>query len=245
MNPDFQMNPESIKWSVDNVHNKYLPSVLHLLVALARHYGIPKRLPSFVTIKVIQINKASAANPEPSEETNVEQITGDEERETYNFAARQQERDVFDTLFDSAPDRVNNVKEKLLTFSSNMLSKMDRTCANIEEDFASGVNLVFMMSIAESYYVPLYSFTLEPEAYDHKVIRYDPGPKSNTTILPPGPKSNPTLPPQLHNVTLALNLMMEAGIERPKCTAESIVSRDLKSTLRVLFAIYTKYKHQM
>ena len=56
MSPEFQMNPESIKWSVDNVHNKYLPSVLHLLVALARHYGIPKRLPSFVTIKVIQIN---------------------------------------------------------------------------------------------------------------------------------------------------------------------------------------------
>ena len=37
---------------------------------------------------------------------------------TYNFAARQQERDVFDTLFDSAPDRVNNVKEVRLKFKA-------------------------------------------------------------------------------------------------------------------------------
>ena len=55
MNPQFQVADDGIKWNVDNIHNKYLISVLHLLVALARHYGIPRRLPSFVKIQVLQI----------------------------------------------------------------------------------------------------------------------------------------------------------------------------------------------
>ncbi|XP_063678817.1 alpha-parvin-like isoform X2 [Bolinopsis microptera] len=210
INYHLQVVDDGIKWNVDNIHNKYLISVLHLLVALARHYGIPRRLPSFVKIQVLQITKATQQT-----ETISEQITGDEEREHYNFAARQQERDVFDTLFDSAPDKLNAVKGSLMAFANKQLSQINRGCSNIEEDFANGVNLVVMMSLAEGYYVPMYSFSMEPEAYDHK----------------------------LHNVTLALNLMQEAGIPRPKCTAESIVSKDLKSTLRVLYAIYSKYKH--
>ena len=55
MNPSLQVVDDGIKWNVDNIHNKYLISVLHLLVALARHYGIPRRLPSFVKIQVLQI----------------------------------------------------------------------------------------------------------------------------------------------------------------------------------------------
>ncbi|KAL5259441.1 hypothetical protein ACHWQZ_G009775 [Mnemiopsis leidyi] len=210
INYHLQVADDGIKWNVDNIHNKYLISVLHLLVALARHYGIPRRLPSFVKIQVLQITKATQQT-----ETITEQITGDEEREHYNFAARQQERDVFDTLFDSAPDKLNAVKGSLMAFANKQLSQINRGCSNIEEDFSNGVNLVVMMSLAEGYYVPMYSFSMEPTAYDHK----------------------------LHNVTLALNLMQEAGIPRPKCTAESIVSKDLKSTLRVLYAIYSKYKH--
>lgn len=210
INFHLQVGDDGIKWSVDNINNKYLVSVLFLLVSLARHYGIPRRLPSFVKVNVIQINKESQQSA-----TIVEQVTGDEEREHYNFAARQQERDVFDTLFDSAPDKLNAVKGSLLLFANKQLRKLNIDCTNIEDQFSNGVNLVIMMSLAEGYYVPLYSFSMEPEAYDQK----------------------------LHNVTLALNLMQEAGIPRPKCTAEAIVSKDLKSTLRVLYAIYTKYKH--
>ena len=59
-----------------------------------------------------------------------------------------------------------------MAFANKQLSQISRGCSNIEEDFCNGVNLVMMMSLAESYYVPLYSFSMEPEAYDHKVFVY-------------------------------------------------------------------------
>ena len=58
-----------------------------------------------------------------------------------------------------------------MAFANKQLSQINRGCSNIEEDFANGVNLVVMMSLAEGYYVPMYSFSMEPEAYDHKVSR--------------------------------------------------------------------------
>jgi len=37
--------------------------------------------------------------------------------------------------------------------------------------------------------------------------------------------------------------MEEAGMQRPKCRPHDIVNGDLKSTLRILHALFTKYKH--
>ena len=45
------------------------------------------------------------------------------------------------------------------------------------------------------------------------------------------------------NVTLAFELMQDAGLARPKARPEDIVNLDLKSTLRVLYNLFTKYKH--
>ena len=56
-----------------------------------------------------------------------------------------------------------------MAFANKQLSQINRGCSNIEEDFSNGVNLVVMMSLAEGYYVPMYSFSMEPTAYDHKV----------------------------------------------------------------------------
>ena len=56
-----------------------------------------------------------------------------------------------------------------MAFANKQLSQINRGCSNIEEDFSNGVNLVVMMSLAEGYYVPMYSFNMEPEAYDSKV----------------------------------------------------------------------------
>lgn len=45
------------------------------------------------------------------------------------------------------------------------------------------------------------------------------------------------------NVNLAFELMQDAGLPKPKARAEDIVNLDLKSTLRVLYNLFTKYKH--
>ena len=45
------------------------------------------------------------------------------------------------------------------------------------------------------------------------------------------------------NVGLAFELMQDAGLPKPKARPEDIVNLDLKSTLRVLYNLFTKYKH--
>ncbi len=45
------------------------------------------------------------------------------------------------------------------------------------------------------------------------------------------------------NVGLAFDLMQDAGLPKPKARPEDIVNLDLKSTLRVLYNLFTKYKH--
>lgn len=40
-------------WSVDKVHGKNVIAIVHLLVALVRHYRAPIRLPENVYVKVV------------------------------------------------------------------------------------------------------------------------------------------------------------------------------------------------
>lgn len=70
------------------------------------------------------------------------------------------------------------------------------------------------MGLLEGYFVPLYSFHLTPSTFEQKV----------------------------HNVSFAFDLMQEAGLGRPKCRPEDIVNGDAKSTLRVLYGLFTKYE---
>lgn len=45
------------KWTVESVHSKNLVAILHLLVALARHYRAPIRLPENVYVLVVIVQK--------------------------------------------------------------------------------------------------------------------------------------------------------------------------------------------
>lgn len=45
------------KWSVDSVHSKNVVAILHLLVALARHFRAPIRLPENVSVNVVVVKK--------------------------------------------------------------------------------------------------------------------------------------------------------------------------------------------
>lgn len=125
------------------------------------------------------------------------------------------ERDAFDTLFDHAPDKLSVVKKSLITFVNKHLNKLNLEVTELETQFADGVYLVLLMGLLEDYFVPLYNFYLTPENFEQKV----------------------------HNVSFAFELMQDGGLKKPKARPEDVVNLDLKSTLRVLYNLFTKYKN--
>uniref|UniRef100_A0A8D0GB97 Parvin alpha n=1 Tax=Sphenodon punctatus TaxID=8508 RepID=A0A8D0GB97_SPHPU len=86
---------------------------------------------------------------------------------------------------------------------------------NVVKKFADGVYLVLLMGLLEGYFVPLHSFFLTPDSFEQKVL----------------------------NVSFSFELMQDGGLEKPKPRPEDIVNCDLKSTLRVLYNLFTKYRN--
>lgn len=125
------------------------------------------------------------------------------------------ERDAFDTLFDYGPDKLAHVKSSLLAFCNKHLNKINLEVSDLENQFQDGVYLVLLMGLLEGYFVPLYSFHLQVSTHEQKI----------------------------HNVTFAYQLMSEAGVQRPRARVQDIANGDLKSTLRILHSLFTKYKH--
>ncbi|TMS37708.1 hypothetical protein L596_004588 [Steinernema carpocapsae] len=125
------------------------------------------------------------------------------------------ERDAFDTLFDYGPAKLTHVKTSLVAFCNKHLNKINLEVTELETQFQDGVYLVLLMGLLEGYFVPLYNFHLQ--VTDQK---------------------------QMHeNVAFAFRLMEDAGMPRPRSRVEDIVNGDLKSTLRLLHSLFTKYKH--
>jgi parvin len=125
------------------------------------------------------------------------------------------ERDAFDTLFDYGPDKLQHVKSSLVAFCNKHLNKINLEITDLETQFQDGVFLILLMGLLEGYFVPLYKFHLQVTNNEEK----------------------------LKNVQFAFFLMEEAGIPKPKSRAHDIVNGDLKSTLRVLHGLFSKYKH--
>lgn len=195
------------KWSVESVHTKNIVSILHLLVALARHFRAPIRLPEDVVVDVVIVTKREGIL---QHRVIAEQLTT-----AYDDLGMKCERDAFDTLFDHAPDKLEVVKKSLVTFVNKHLNKINLDVSDLETQFSDGVYLCLLTGLLEGYFVPLYDFFLTPQSFDEKVV----------------------------NVGLAFELMQDAGLPKPKARPEDIVNLDLKSTLRVLYNLFTKYKH--
>jgi parvin len=125
------------------------------------------------------------------------------------------EKDAFDTLFDHAPDKLQVVKKSLVTFVNKHLNKINLEVSDLETQFQDGVYMVLLMGLLEGYMVPLYSFHLQVSSFEQKC----------------------------HNVSFAFELMQDAGFNKPRSRPEDVVNGDLKCTLRVLYTLFTKYKH--
>lgn len=104
------------KWSVEAIHSKNIVSITHLLVALARHFRPPVRLPEHVSVEVVIVKKDKN---QLIHKTVREYLT-----KTYDDVGMRCERDAFDTLFDHAPDKLQVVKKVINCYPS---------CANCEK----------------------------------------------------------------------------------------------------------------
>lgn len=142
-------------------------------------------------------------------------IVAEEITSTYDDLGLRCERDAFDTLFDHAPDKLQVVKKSLVTFVNKQLNKIHLEVTDLDSQFHDGVYLTLLMGLLEGYFIPLHEFYLTPKDFDQKV----------------------------HNVAFAFELMQDSGLPKPKARPEDIVNLDLKSTLRVLYNLFTKYKH--
>lgn len=129
--------------------------------------------------------------------------------------APMRERDAFDTLFDYGPDKLQHVKNSLVAFCNKHLNKINLEVTDLENQFQDGVFLILLMGLLEGYFVPLYKFNLQVNNTEEK----------------------------LKNVQFAFFLMEETGMTKPICRPHDVVNGDLKTTLRILHLLYTKYKH--
>lgn len=159
--PPWQQN----KWSAEAIHSKNLISILHLLVAMARHWRAPVRLPEDVRVKCMIVQKRDGI-VHPRAEDVMEQLTA-----TYSDLGLvgERQRDAFDTLFEHAPEKLQLVKNKLTQFANQQLQRINLEVSDISTQFHDGVYLILLMGLLEGYFVPLYSYYPTPNSNEQKV----------------------------------------------------------------------------
>lgn len=133
----------------------------------------------------------------------------------YDDVGMRCERDAFDTLFDHAPEKLQVVKKSLVTFVNKHLNKLNFEVVDLGTDFRDGVYLCLLMGLLGGFFTPLHEFHLTPKDTEQMI----------------------------HNVAFSFMLMQDVGLAKPKARPEDIVNRDLKSTLRCLYNLFTKYRN--
>ncbi|KAI2662200.1 Alpha-parvin [Labeo rohita] len=210
INDALKVPSRNIKWNVDSVHAKNIVAILHLLVALSQHFRAPIRLPDHVSIQVVVVQGVYVCVCVViwillllSSFAAVLEV---EHRSRCSASSPL-------LLLINSGHCLEDMT--LITFVNKHLNKLNLEVSELETQFADGVYLVLLMGLLEGYFVPLYSFFLIPENFDHKV----------------------------HNVSFSFELMQDGNMEKPKPRPEDIVNCDLKSTLRVLYNLFTKYRN--
>nr|XP_033808470.1 gamma-parvin [Geotrypetes seraphini] len=124
--------------------------------------------------------------------------------------------DVFDELFKLAPDKVKAVKQAIVHFVNKNLGNLGLTVKDIDSQFSDGVILLLLIGQLEGYFLNLSEFFLTPCSDDE----------------------------MLHNASLAVDLLLSGGLLDSPVNPEDIVNRDIKTTLRVLYSLFSKYKNK-
>ncbi|XP_024434785.2 gamma-parvin isoform X1 [Desmodus rotundus] len=126
----------------------------------------------------------------------------------------QPSKDIFDELFKLAPEKVKAVKEAIVTFVNQKMEGLGLSVQDLDTQLADGVILLLLIGQLEGFFLHLKEFYLTPNSPAE----------------------------MMHNVTLALELLKNEGLLDYPVSPEAIVSKDSKSTLRVLYSLFHKHK---
>ncbi|XP_061772889.1 gamma-parvin isoform X10 [Nerophis ophidion] len=121
-------------------------------------------------------------------------------------------------------DRRDNAQEVSDTTDDPMEQLMDmevkQTMAGVglqvsdlDQQFSDGVILLLLIGQLEGFFIPLSDFRLTPDSHEH----------------------------MLHNVSLALSLLADLGLQVSAVQAQDVVSQDVAGTLKVLYALFRKH----
>ncbi|XP_071349840.1 gamma-parvin isoform X2 [Trachinotus anak] len=122
--------------------------------------------------------------------------------------------DPIEQLLKLEGHKVNTVKKAILHFVNQNMSTMGLQVADMDKQFADGVILLLLIGQLEGFFVPLCDFNLTPVNHSE----------------------------MLHNVTLALDLLNDVGLQMSSVNPQDIVSQDIAATLKVLYALFKKHK---
>ncbi|XP_006263685.1 gamma-parvin [Alligator mississippiensis] len=126
----------------------------------------------------------------------------------------QSNTDAFDELFTHAPDKLEAVKEVFLQFVNKHVGKLGLNVKDFENQFADGVILLLLIGQLQGFFLNLRDFFLNPS--------------SETEML--------------HNVNLVMDLLTDEGVLNVHLNPEDIMCRDVKTILKILYCLYSKYK---
>lgn len=205
INLAMNIHPMMSKWKIESIYEKDLISIIHLLVAIVRYYNVPLNLPEDLTVKVIIIQKKKKLE----KITMIEKITG-----SSSVESKKKDRDAFDALFDHAPEKLDLVKNSLLTFLRKHLSKINISIDSLDDQLDNGIHLIMLMGILEGYYIPEFAYYATADTSEKK----------------------------LENCRFLFELIDDAGLQKPNCLPEDIANKDLKSILRILYILFSNYK---
>lgn len=198
-----RLSPDLIPWSLDSVFEQNLLDNVQILLALIHHFNPKDKLllllPKVLTVHVIQIQLKNGRLERLEKPLTLFKNSG--------------KKDDFDSLVDTAPEKIHHVKRNLLQFANSLLCKVSIQVENLDTDFCNGINFILLIGLIQGFFVPLHEYNY---------------------------KSVDTEEKKLKNVTLALELLDEMGLKIRNHPVE-IVQGQIKPIMRIIYHLYITY----
>ncbi|KAA0724666.1 Gamma-parvin [Triplophysa tibetana] len=118
-------------------------------------------------------------------------------------------------LFKLETHKIETVKKAILHFVNKNMASLGLNVTDFDKQFSDGVILLLLIGQLEGFFIPLCEFHLCPAASEERV----------------------------HNVKLALDLLIDRQFPVESVDALDIVSQDVPATVKVLYYLFRKYKN--
>ncbi|XP_061772887.1 gamma-parvin isoform X8 [Nerophis ophidion] len=138
-------------------------------------------------------------------------IQSDVQTEVLTEDRRDNAQEVSDTTDDPMEQLMD--METMLNFVNKTMAGVGLQVSDLDQQFSDGVILLLLIGQLEGFFIPLSDFRLTPDSHEH----------------------------MLHNVSLALSLLADLGLQVSAVQAQDVVSQDVAGTLKVLYALFRKH----